>query len=483
MNNLKLFASCLVLSVIFVSLFSYSTSPLYMSLYGSDSAQFQTIGKGWSLGLIPYRDLFDHKGPLIFFINAIGYKLLDSKLGIFFIQCILFTFVLLGICKICKLKYSYIHHQILFCFISLILLSRIFEGGNLTEEYCLPFLVYSIYLQYFSLEEYEFDGNVCYFLFYGITISVCFLTRLTNAVYICVGVCVLVVKFIIKKEYLFLFKNLIAIFIGFLLVFIPFSIYFYNIGCFYEFFYGTILYNMEYKKHFVSWLNTADLDDCIDFIFDYFLSYSVFLISALCYFKKKTGTFFYFFIIGCSEVYLFLTGARYAHYCIINLPFLAFLLNELKVLDKNLHKLRLLICALICYMSVHNLIYSPITSYRFDLDNALERKLLYRKVLNYVNKSDPIVLYSGEMYKDFYLVSGIEPCYKYFILQEWHSRFSIPTKNDIRKVFSQNIAKWIICDSNTENIQNILDDSYKLVVIIDDLRIYGLKSSLFEENN
>ncbi|MDH6355503.1 hypothetical protein M2132_001848 [Dysgonomonas sp. PH5-45] len=48
-------------------------SPLYDFNAWSDINVYFTIGKGWMNGLLPYRDLFDHKGPLIFLIYGIGY--------------------------------------------------------------------------------------------------------------------------------------------------------------------------------------------------------------------------------------------------------------------------------------------------------------------------------------------------------------------------------------------------------------------------
>lgn len=57
-----------VIGILFVCLFSYSTSPLYSGYYGGDSAQFLTIGKAWMLGKIPYKEMFDHKGPFIFLV-------------------------------------------------------------------------------------------------------------------------------------------------------------------------------------------------------------------------------------------------------------------------------------------------------------------------------------------------------------------------------------------------------------------------------
>ena len=62
-------------SAAFLLRFSYSTSFLWPGYCGYDSAIFQTIGKYWAQGSVPYRDLFDHKGPLIFFIDMLGYWL------------------------------------------------------------------------------------------------------------------------------------------------------------------------------------------------------------------------------------------------------------------------------------------------------------------------------------------------------------------------------------------------------------------------
>lgn len=78
------------ISFCFLLLFSYSTSPVYSISWGHDSAVFQIIGKGWLDGYIPYRDLFDHKGPLLFLINAVGY-MVGGKNGLFVLQCCFMT--------------------------------------------------------------------------------------------------------------------------------------------------------------------------------------------------------------------------------------------------------------------------------------------------------------------------------------------------------------------------------------------------------
>ena len=79
----------LMVAIIFVSIFSSSTSPLYSTWSDSpDSPIFQIIGKYWVKGIIPYRDLWDLKGPFIFFVNAVGYWVTGSRLGVYGIQII-----------------------------------------------------------------------------------------------------------------------------------------------------------------------------------------------------------------------------------------------------------------------------------------------------------------------------------------------------------------------------------------------------------
>lgn len=71
-KNIIMLGLICVLSGIFVYFWSGSTSPVISNFYGDDSAMFQIIGKAWCDGKIPYVDTFDHKGPFIFLINALG---------------------------------------------------------------------------------------------------------------------------------------------------------------------------------------------------------------------------------------------------------------------------------------------------------------------------------------------------------------------------------------------------------------------------
>ena len=78
---LSLLCSVLALTV------ATTSSPLYATNFWTDSNLYFTIGRGMLEGLMPYRDLFDHKGPLIFLLYALGALVSDTSFfGVFLLD-------------------------------------------------------------------------------------------------------------------------------------------------------------------------------------------------------------------------------------------------------------------------------------------------------------------------------------------------------------------------------------------------------------
>lgn len=78
-----------------------------------DQNCFMTIGKGIIYGQVPYRDLFDHKGPIIYFMHAAAALIsTNSFIGIFLIQyislVILMIYIKKIVCLFCSEQYSYL---------------------------------------------------------------------------------------------------------------------------------------------------------------------------------------------------------------------------------------------------------------------------------------------------------------------------------------------------------------------------------------
>ena len=134
-----------VLSTLFIFFCSAGTSPIYWhSYFGWDADVFMMGGKLVKEGMIPYKEVFDHKGPLMFFIQYIGQMICDKRLGIFILQIIFMFFSLLGVNRLAKLFFKEAG-SIVMPFLTLIFLFQYYKEGNQTEEYCLPFLIWSYY--------------------------------------------------------------------------------------------------------------------------------------------------------------------------------------------------------------------------------------------------------------------------------------------------------------------------------------------------
>jgi len=137
-----------VISVSFVLLCSTTTSPLYLSNpcwnYG-DSGIFQEMGLVIVNGGTPYVDVFDHKGPVLFFIQALGLWI-NEYWGIFCLQCLsLFVTAFIWYKTILLFKKSELL-AIICIVISLVFLFGYYQRGNLCEEWSLPFISLSIFL-------------------------------------------------------------------------------------------------------------------------------------------------------------------------------------------------------------------------------------------------------------------------------------------------------------------------------------------------
>ena len=124
-----------------------TSSPLYATNFWTDTNLYFTIGRGMTQGLMPFRDLFDHKGPLIFAIYALGALVSDTSfIGVFLLEVISLA---------ATLYFGYLTVR-LYGKSSLALLSipltailtvtcTAFNQGGCAEEFCLPALACGTY--------------------------------------------------------------------------------------------------------------------------------------------------------------------------------------------------------------------------------------------------------------------------------------------------------------------------------------------------
>lgn len=487
-KNIPLFIILGVFSFLYVYFISYSTSPLYPYYYGNDSAQFQVIGKAWSDGLIPYRDMFDHKGPVIFFIDMIGYWLTGSSTGIMIIQVVFLFITLISFFKLTQLVHCSKIYSVIAIFLSLMVLVFAYSGGNYTEEYCLPFISVCTYFQVkylmITMEQNILCHKPLHAFIYGASFGICLLTRVTNAITICAGTFVIACILLKNRKFKNLFQNASSFIAGALLTVLPFAIYFAIHDLFYDFVNGTLLFNIKYQAQMSSWIQRATLYTWIQFAVVFFTSYIIFIVAILSLRRKKTILAFYCFLCGALECYLFTSGASFGHYTIITLPQFFLLSNEIHLLDPkkrtDLYMKNILLCLIVVFgiTCSYQLVTRTADSYREYGQPGYKG---YEQLLNMVpdDEKNSFIVYGGNQLKELYLLYDITPCYKYFASQEWHASFSEQTREDIRQTFFNGNATWILSEGSTEVIQDCLDSRYVVFAEMDQLILYRLIETIY----
>ena len=150
-----LFLFSLVLSALFIGLASKS-SPLYPLNDWVDVNCFFTMGRSMLDGFVPYRDLYEQKGPVLYFVYAIiSLFSRDSFVGVYLLEVITYGLFLYFSGKVAQLYLG----KSLFVFLIVAVLAALlpvswsFTHGGSVEQNCLFMLVYGMYSVLRALRE------------------------------------------------------------------------------------------------------------------------------------------------------------------------------------------------------------------------------------------------------------------------------------------------------------------------------------------
>jgi hypothetical protein len=138
-KNLKKLLLPISLSLAGTLIVLFPSNPENMTLPSRDSGVFLYVGWRLLKGDIPYKDIWDHKPPLIYFIDALGLLFSpQSLIGVWLLQ---FFFLFLTLFFL----YNSLHASLGFtpAIVGLVILTSgmltILDQGNVTEEYALVF--------------------------------------------------------------------------------------------------------------------------------------------------------------------------------------------------------------------------------------------------------------------------------------------------------------------------------------------------------
>ena len=240
-NVIVLHAALILISIAFVYFLSYTTSFRYTILDG-DSSIFQSVGKCWTQGLIPYRDIFEHKGALLFLVDALGYAIYPRS-GIMVPQIIFMYVSLLLLWRVTEILKFGVARLLVFA-LTILYYAAHYHAGNYATEYNMPFLMAATYIFLRDLNSPRVP--ILHGFIYGFGFGASVLLRATNAMPLCCFAFLSAVFLLRAGELKNLWQNFLSFCAGFAIIVLPFVIYFAAHGALYDAFYGTILFNMKY---------------------------------------------------------------------------------------------------------------------------------------------------------------------------------------------------------------------------------------------
>lgn len=301
----------------FVFLFHSPLHPWIGSACGTDSSVFQTIALMMKKGYMPYRDSFDHKGPLIYIINYIG-KSISNYRGVWVIEYMSLTATMCIFYLIAKIINKNCIQAIISVFAGESMLFQYFEGGNFTEEYAMLFIAVGICI----FLDYMVKGKItrvrliiCGFCF-G---AVCMLR--VNMVVVWIVYCPAVfITCIFKKDYTNLRRYILWFMVGFCSIIIPIIIWLWGNNALMDFWFDYIQFNILYTSveggralpaakniAFYAFLNTP--------IYTFSLVSTIYLVHKNKYIYE---TYFIYLIVNLFLVSM--SGMTFGHYGMMLIP-------------------------------------------------------------------------------------------------------------------------------------------------------------------
>lgn len=239
-----------VLSVI-ICCFHFSTTPFFSgSAY--DAGVFRVIAKAWLDGQIPYKDIFDHKGPLLYIIYMVDYILPVPKWGLLILSaifsslCCLIAGKMVDVYGLLNLKERFL---IQICFWLWIMHYE--RDGFLTETWSLLFLMIPVLftLKWLRNEMKESYLNLSNCLMLGVCFGVHAMIRLSNGMTIAGIVLIIIVALAYQKHWKKLLVALCYMGLGVGIIVLPFIIYFTLKDAVYDLYYSNFEFNTAYAAY------------------------------------------------------------------------------------------------------------------------------------------------------------------------------------------------------------------------------------------
>lgn len=418
----------LLTSIICITICSKS-SPIYPFNNWDDANCFFTVGKSITNNTVMYKDIFEQKGPLLYFLHTIAYFISHTTfIGVYIFEIIsCFVFLLLSFTTI----NLFADQKIVFTvplFAAVIFSASALSHGGSAEEFCLPCIALCNYYGVKSLKN-DTAISIKEWFFIGVTSgAVLWIKFSLLGFYIGFGL-IFLFLYIKNKCFKDLFKSCVSLISGVIIISLPILVYFIINNAvsdlFDVYFYDNLfVYTINGTGNKIYSLLENLYYGYSSFI-EYYLLGFIFIIAGMVYLLKQKQQLLFYYLITFLFSFLFIYsgGRNYRYYSFVlsvyvpfGMLFLYYIIKRFK--DKvnidlfNKKYVIIPLCAILYLASVGFMFTYSSNTYMLKYSKDDLPQFKFDKIIS--ETESPTLLNYGFLDGGFYTVSEIMPTCKYF---------------------------------------------------------------------
>ena len=464
----------LALAVLFALVYYAFTTPLGPSI-GSDNAIYMTMGTALKNGYAPYTEIFDHKGPLVFILQAIPQILSGgySTLAIF-VQQVIFLFACL---RLLNRIAGELHAPGVLCqLVYLAVIAVNVGGGNLTEEYTNVFTLIGILIILRTFGEglpEKADGMLLRAFVLGLMNMLCFLTRANNVLVLCAMTLAIAAWMLLAKRLDLLVRCVCGFAADLAVCALPVALWLAAQGALAESIYGAIVHNMMYAQ--TGGGSRMEMLLSADYGYKAILMAVLALLGAAAYVKKNPGLALAMAAgAAAGGLAAFVSHKFYQHYLLLGAPLAAVgAARVFAVIRARRAKAYRIACASAAAVCVLYLFAQGVETNRWRLSEreGLEEFTQQAEELYSLVPEDERGSFMGyRVEPKWYVAAKALPCMRFYFLQEVLADADPAVMDEIVAGFESDPPKWLVIYYNREfgppydeRVAEIFETKYEFV--------------------
>lgn len=167
--------------IVLVALFALYASPLSKGNVWVDTNAMLEVGRAWTHGYMPYRDVFEQRGPLMFFYFFVANVISEhGYIGLFVVEVLNLIGIWVVVTKLLNKVTNPVLNKTLATFlVATFVLSRAFEYGGSPEEFATFWTLLGILMAYRFLDAERTTQIMRLGAGFGLAIAAVFLIKYT----------------------------------------------------------------------------------------------------------------------------------------------------------------------------------------------------------------------------------------------------------------------------------------------------------------